>query len=277
VDFGTTRTLREVTLYFLDDADLPRAEATGEVGTSGFPDLPGATGPTIRPPARYEVQRWDGEGWVEVAGQSRTPSTPTGRMANHVTFPEVATTGIRAVLHHQPAATSGLTELEAWSADAVPLSPATQPVANLAWNPGDRAYPKVSASYTSATDRVEQAVDGRLSFTRYSRNRWTAYQSPNATDWIEVDFGEPQSMGRVELYLYADGRGVAAPRGVRIERWNGNGWDEVPVQARTPAAPTAWGLNTLQLAPVETTRVRVVFTHDLPAASGVTELRIWPE
>ena len=199
-------------------------------------------------------------------------------MANHVTFPEVATTGIRAVLHHQPAATSGLTELEAWSADALPLSPATEPVAGLARGiPGDRAYPKVSASYTSSNDQVKQAVDGRLSFTRYSRNRWTAYQSPNATDWIEVDFGTPRTVGRVDLYLYGDGRGVAAPRDVRIERWTGTSWVDTPIRARTPEAPTAWALNILEFAAVQTSRLRAVFTHDLPASSGLTELRIWPK
>jgi hypothetical protein len=171
--------------------------------------------------------------------------------------------------------------LEAWSADALPLSPAggstaRDPAANLAWNPGDRPYPKVSASYTSAGDQVERAVDGRLSFTRYSRNRWTAYQSPNASDWLEVDFGAARTVGKVDLYLYGDGRGVAAPRDVSVERWDGSAWVDVPVLSRTPPSPTAWALNTLEVAPVETSRLRVVFLHDLPAASGVTEVRIFP-
>jgi len=198
-------------------------------------------------------------------------------MANHVAFPEVATTRIRVVLHHQNGATSGLSEIEAWGADALPLPPATEAVANLAWNRGESAYPRVTASYTGPTDRVEQAVDGRMSFTRYSRNRWTAYQTLNATDWLEVDFGETRTVGRIELYLFGDGRGVAAPQDVRIERWVGGVWQDVPIRARTPAVPTAWALNTLQLTPTQTTRLRVVFVHDLPAASGLTEVRVWPE
>ncbi len=283
VDFGAERRVQEVALYFLDDADGPRVEATGEVEASGFPDLPGAAGPTVRPPASYDVQHWDGSAWADVPRQSRGPEAPAGRRANRITFPAVATTKIRVVLHHQQGATSGLTEIEAWSADALPLAAAGDssgatptPVLNLAWNPGDRDHPRVSASFTGETDRVEQAVDGRLSFTRYSRNRWTAHGSPHAEDWLEVDFGEPRSLGRVELYLYGDGRGVAAPRSYRIETWDGAAWVAAAERARTPGTPTAWALNVVALESVETSRLRVVFAHDGALRSGVTELRVLP-
>jgi len=282
VDFGAERRVQEVTLYFLDDVNGPPVEATGEVGSSGFPDLPGAAGPTLRSPASYEVQLWDGTAWADVPGQSRVPHAPTGRRANRVRFPAVATTKIRVVLHHQENATSGLTELEAWSADPLPLAPAGDSagvgppvVANLAWNPGDRDHPRVSASFTGTDDRVGQAVDGRLFFTRYSRNRWTAYGSPHAEDWLAVDFGSPRSVGRVELYLFGDGRGVAEPRSYRIETWNGEAWVAAAERARTPELPTAWALNAVEIEPVETARLRVVFTHDGALRSGVTELRVF--
>jgi hypothetical protein len=278
VDFGAERRLQEVDLYFLDDARGPRVEVGGEVEASGFPDLPGAAGPMVRPPASYDLQHWDGAAWVDVPGQARAPETPAGRRANRVTFPALSTTRIRVVLHHQQGSTSGLTEFEAWSAEPLPMTPAgdSARVGNLAWNPGDRDFPRVSASFTGENDRVEQAVDGRLSFTRYSRNRWTAFGSPNAEDWVEVDFGTPRSVGRVELYLYGDGRGVAAPRSYRIEAWNGTAWVVAGERARTPEAPTAWALNTVALEPLETQRLRVVFTHDGDARSGLTELRVLP-
>ena len=288
------RRIHEVDLYFLDDADGPRVEAGGEVETSGFPDLPGSTGPTVLPPASYEVEHWDGAAWVPVAGQRRSPETPTGRRANRVAFPELVTTKIRVVLHHRPGSTSGLTEIEAWSADTLPLARAADTadaasasdvrcgegaasaprVANLAWNPGDRDVPRVSASFTYESDRVGQAVDGRLSFTRYARNRWTAYGSPNAEDWLEVDFGKPRTVGSVELYLYGDGRGVGAPRSYRIEAWDGEAWTAVVERARTPASPRAWALNAVELEPLEISRLRVVFTHDGEMRSGLTELRV---
>ncbi|NJD20927.1 MAG: discoidin domain-containing protein, partial [Gemmatimonadetes bacterium] len=278
VDFGMARRIQEVDLYFLDDARGPRVEATGEVERSGFPDLPGARGPGVRPPASYELQYWDGEGWQQVPGQRRVPAEPTGRRANRVWLPELATTKIRVVLRHQRGATSGLTELEAWSADTLLPTPAgdrAATVANLAWNPGDRASPRVSASYTYENDRVEQAVDGRIALTRYSRNRWTAYGSPNAEDWLEVDFGAGRRVGKIELYLFGDGRGLAAPRAYRVETWDGRGWAGAVERARTPESPAAWTLNTVELEPVETSRIRVVFTHDGAARSAVTELRVF--
>lgn len=272
VDFGAERRIQEVTLHFLDDARGPRLEATGEVEGSGFPDvsgrpdLAGSTGPTVRPPASYEVQRWDGSAWVDVAGQQRSPSEPTGRRANRVAFPEVATTAIRVVLHHQAGATSGLTEIEAWSGDPLPLA-----------EPGDAPEPpRVRASFTGETDRVEQAVDGRLSFTRYSRNRWTASGSPNAEDWLEVDLDTPRAVGRVELYLYGDGRGIAAPAAYRIEWWDGTAWVAARERARVPETPAAWALNTVEVEPMEAARLRVVFTHDGTMRSGLTELRVLP-
>ncbi|MDP2955420.1 MAG: discoidin domain-containing protein [Longimicrobiales bacterium] len=292
VDFGAERRIQEVDLYFLDDAGGPPVEATGEVERSGFPDGPGATGPSVRPPASYELQSWDGSAWLDVPAQRRAPQAPTGRRANRVTFPELATGRIRVLLHHQPGATSGLTELEAWSAAGLPLDAAPDApgaagagvagagvraarVANLAWNPGDRDFPKVSASHTSESDRVGQAVDGRLSFTRYSRNRWTCFGSANAEDWLEVDFGAPRAVGRVELYLYGDGRGVAAPRSYRVEAWVGGAWVATAERARMPPLPMAWALNVVELEPVETERVRVVFTHAGELRSGLTELRVF--
>jgi hypothetical protein len=194
-----------------------------------------------------------------------------------VTFPELATSRIRVVLHHQTGATSGLTELEAWGAGELPLSPPVQGVNNLAWNPGDQEYPKVRASFTYESDAAEQVADGRLSFTRHSRNRWTAYTSPNAEDWLEVDFGSPLPVGRVELFLYGDGDGVAAPNDYRVERWAEGRWMEIHPESRHPTDPAAWAKNTVTFSQVPAERVRVVFEHALPATTGVTELRIWPQ
>jgi len=279
VEFVVERTIASVELYFIDDGPGTPIEVTGEEETSGFPlallhpDIP------VLPPAAFEILSWDGAagGWVEIPDQARTPETPEGRRSNSVAFPGISTARIRVVLHPEPGATVGLTELEAWGPGNLPLPEATEAVENLAWNPGNDTYPLASASYTNPPDSASQAVDGRLTFTRYSRNRWTAYNSPNPEDWLEVDFGEPRTVGRIELFLYGDGRGVAAPLEYRFERWNENGWEAMEVLVRKPETPTAWATNTSTFEPVTTRRVRVVFRHAAPAFTGVTEMRIWPD
>jgi len=49
------------------------------------------------------------------------------------------------------------------------------------------------------------------------------------------------------------------------------------VRSRTPERPTASAVNTVRIAPVRTEKVRVVLEHDLPSASGITELMVWGE
>ncbi|MGV2337196.1 MAG UNVERIFIED_CONTAM: discoidin domain-containing protein [Planctomycetaceae bacterium] len=58
-------------------------------------------------------------------------------------------------------------------------------------------------------------------FAASPHNRWTSYESPNAEDWLELDFGGERKVGRVELLLYDDGGGVQAPESFRIEVWDG--------------------------------------------------------
>jgi hypothetical protein len=278
VDFGVDRILSEVELYFLDDEAGPAAEAVGEEEESGFPSVAARPGVPILPPARYEALSWnpDTESWEPIPGQERSPAVPEGRRANRVRFPELATSRIRVVLYHREGATSGLTELEAWGRGDLPFPSPVGPVTNLAWNPGDLEYPRVRASFSNPPDPASQATDGRLALTRYSRNRWTAYTSPNLEDWLEVGFGASKPVGRVDLFFFADGRGVAAPEDYRIELWE-DGWVEIHASARHPADPLAWAQNTVTFDQITTDRLRVVFRHALPAATGVTEIRVWPD
>ena len=245
VDFGIDRELSEVRLYWLDEDE------------------------GVRTPADYRVAMWDGGTWLDIPRQTRSPSVPTGRRANHVMFPVVRTSRIRVTVQHQPGAASGLTELEAWGPATAVYAAPTAPIANLAMTA------TVSASYTSPFDDVTQATDGRIAFTRYSRNRWTAYDSPNRTDLLTATWTTPQRIGRIDLYLWGDDRGVAAPTAFHVEVLHDAGWESADVIARQPAVPTTWARNTVHIEPVETTAVRIVFEHPAPRFVGVTEMEIW--
>jgi hypothetical protein len=223
------------------------------------------------------LQFWDGKAWLPVPRQARVPEKPTGHRANWIRFPELKTTRIRAVFTHQPGGRTGLTEFEAWGDSLGPVEPAPPPTGNLAFNAGGKPFPKVSASFTSRFDKVEWANDGKISFSPSPHNRWTSYESPNASDWLAIDFGKVQRIGRVELAIYDDHGGVQAPASYMVQVWNGESWQEVIDQKKTPEAPTGGQFNEVVFAPVQGSRLRVVFTHRGKARSGLTEILVWEE
>jgi hypothetical protein len=253
IDFGAPRRIHTVKLYFLDD------------------------GAGVVAPVALELETWDGEKWRPVPNQTRSPQKPAGRRANWIRFPERETTKVRARFRHAGKGRTGLTEFEAWGDADGPVPPAPPPAGNLAYNPGGRPFPKASASFTSRFDKVELANDGKVSFAPSPHNRWTSYESPNASDWLEIDFGKPQQVGRVELALYDDRGGVQAPASYTVQIWDGNSWQEVKGQQKTPELPAGGQFNEVRFAPVQTSRLRVVFVHRGKARSGVSEILVWAE
>ena len=279
VDFGADRRLDSLALHFLDDATAPPIEARASVADGVGPARGADAAVEVRAPAAYTVETWDGEGWVAIPDAARRPAEPVGRRANRVVFPPLVTRRVRVTLEHRPGAASGLTELEAWSA-AAPPPPVTDVASpNLALDDGSAGAPRVSASHTFEGDRVEHVNDGRIAFPYYTRNRWTAFGSPNARDWVAIDLGRPHTLREIAVYLWGDEyrgerSGVAAPRAMTIEVWDGTGWVPAEVEVRLPRSPRTAARNLVRIRPVETSRVRVVLEHDRPAASGITEIEI---
>jgi hypothetical protein len=253
LDFGVKRPVQTVKLYLLDD------------------------GEKVAPPARYELEYWNGSAWAAIPGQSRMPAEPTGRRANVVRFPELQVEKVRVVLTHRPGAKAGLSEFEAWGNAALPVEPAPAPKDNLALNDGTKPFPKASASHTSQYDQVQFANDGVVNFNPSPNNRWTSYESPDPTDWLQIDFGEAKEIARVELAIYDDRGGVQAPKSYTVQSWDGWEWRDVPDQKKTPEKPAGGQWNEVRFAKVKTSKLRVVFTHAGPARSGVTEVLAWPQ
>jgi hypothetical protein len=253
VDFGLERTVHTVKLYLLDD------------------------GNGIMPPNQIDLEYWTGQDWVRVPEQRRQPVQPTGRRANQIVFPELAVSRLRAVLIHEDGARSGLSEFEVWGDALLPVARAPMPAGNLAANLPGEGYPKVRASFTSRFDRVEESNDGIIQTQANPRNRWTAYESPHASDWLEIDFGQEREISRAELVLYDDRGGVRAPARYRVEHWTGSEWKAVTAVIQVPAIPAGNEINTVTFNPVRTSKVRVVFDHAGTARSGLTEILIWKE
>lgn len=255
LDFGIARNVQQIALYPLDDASVD----------SGSP---------VRTPAGYDVQTWRAGKWESIPAQRRSPREPEGRRANIVSFAPTWTSRVRVILMPRQGAALGLTELEAWSTERLPLARPTAQTANLAFNGGTSGYPRVSASFSAPNDSVRYANDMRVAFTKYSRNRWSAVGSPNVQDWVAVDVGGEKTVRRVEIYLYGDDGRIKAPRSYSIQIWDGNDWRPATIRSRVPERPLASARNVVLIEPVTTSRVRVVLEHALPAVSAITELII---
>lgn len=245
VDFGTERSIEEVKLYFIEDS-------TG-----------------VKPPAAYDVQLWRAGAWQPAHERSRTPAEPAGRRPNTVLLEPVPATKLRVRFTPRPGHAIGLSELEAWTSAPLPLAPAAAPPRNLALNATGEGYPQARASHQPRA--AAQLNDGIVQFPSNTRNRWTAAQSPNAVDTVEVDFGGVQEVASLELFLLSAGN-IQAPASYRVEYWAGEQWHPARERSRHPRDPLGFALNTVVIEPVRTGRVRVLFTHATGSFTGVTEI-----
>lgn len=254
VDFGEPRPIDTAKLYLVDE------------------------GEKVAAPKRFDLEYFDGSDWHVVLNQQRRPERPRGGRPNIVRFPALKVQKVRAVFHHADEGKAGVTELEAWGEGERPYRPARPPVGNIAYNAGDAPYPRATASHSDRFGGTpDNAIDGRIIFEANPINRWTSYESPSETDWLEVDFGEARRVGRAVLHIYDDGGGVQTPKEYTIQQWTGSEWRNVQKPAFEPRKPTGGMANTAVFEQVKTSKIRVVFSHDLPAKSGVTELEIWAE
>jgi hypothetical protein len=253
VDFGIARPIDTVKLYILDDGQI------------------------ITPPVKFALEYWNGKTWSEVPNQKRTSETPTGHRPNVITFPALSTEKLRAVFKHAPQGKSGLSEFEAWGGGELPVKPAPPPAGNLALNETGQGFPKATASFTSRFDFAKEINDGKIMYAANPRNRWTAYESKNKTDWVEIDFGQEKTAARATLHLFDDHGGVQAPASYTMEYWDGTTFKECENQSKNPKKPAGGKTNEVTFTPVKTQKLRVVFTHKGESRSGLTEVEIWAE
>ena len=252
VDLGMPRRVDTVKLYFLDD------------------------GKQVVAPASYTLESWDGTSWKPVPEQTRHPREPQGHRPNVVTFPSMDLRRVRATLTHAAGGQSGLTEIEIWGDSADKYVPPPPPADNLAYNPKPEGFPKATASHSDRFGgKPDKAIDGKIIFLATPMNRWTSYESPNESDWLEVDFGREITTSRVELAIYDDRGGVQPPKCYMLQLWDGQAWKEILNQKRNPEVPAGGVMNEVRFAPVSTNKLRVFFTHAGKARSGMSEIFVW--
>jgi hypothetical protein len=159
---------------------------------------------------------------------------------------------------------------------AAPRAVATKPMRfNYAVNNDSNYFPRVTASFVNPKSPLSRVNDGNYWYHLSPPNRWTCAGSSNSSDWLAVDFGTVRRVDTIKLYFLDDGEQVVAPASFQVELWNDKGWQIVPGQVRTPAAPVGHCANTISVSALDVSRLRVVFNHGLKGKTGLTEFEAW--
>lgn len=254
LELGTERTLEMVRLYFLDD------------------------GKEVVLPAAARVEYWDGEWRLlrELGGEAG--ATIEGHRPTELRFDPINTKRLKVTFRHQENVRTGLTEVEFLGRAKLPVEAPPHPTGNLAYRPGDKEFPKATASYADRFGgQPKLANDGLINFLPTPTNRWTSYESPAERDWLEIDFGEDREFNQVELAIYDDRGGVQAPQSYELEYWDANTWQPIKDVKKTPEKPVGGEINKSSFSRVQASKLRIWFQHAGKARSGVTEVFVWNE
>jgi hypothetical protein len=130
---------------------------------------------------------------------------------------------------------------------------------------------KASASYTSNFDNIDAIVDGKA-----DRNgRWTAFESPNTTDWVQVDFNQEKTINTAYIYFYEDNTNIFPPKQVTMQFWDGSSWNNVTNQRAVPEIILGNSLNIAMFNDITTNKIRVLMEHKPGKYSGIYEVEVY--
>ncbi|BDI33147.1 hypothetical protein CCAX7_51980 [Capsulimonas corticalis] len=158
---------------------------------------------------------------------------------------------------------------------AAPPRPSTPSLANLAVNLTRSGFPAPSASLNSAPADLYPAVDGRVWFYPELRNYWTNLGSRSQSDWFSLDLGSVKTVQSARLYFYGDGAKFKAPASAAIQYWTGNKWADAPGGKTSALKPVENGETVIRFAPVQTSRLRVLFANPESAAVALVEMKVY--
>ena len=107
---------------------------------------------------------------------------------------------------------------------------------------------------------------------------WGNYGSVNERDSLMLKLSSKQTVDMATLYFYNDRQtnGYSEPSKFTVEYWDGEAWQSVRQQTRTPSAPRA-NYNAVYFAPVETDQFRFTFTNKDKGFTAVTEIQLFNE
>ncbi len=136
------------------------------------------------------------------------------------------------------------------------------------------AVAKPSASYVSGDTSVDALNDGFE--PRNSRDRRPrSYGSWNrtGTQWVQYEWSQPISTSKIDVYWWADRRGVNAPKASRLLYWDGNSF--VPVKNPSGLGVEENKFNTTTFDEVSTSKLKLEIDANDTYSTGILEWKVY--
>jgi DUF1680 family protein len=136
------------------------------------------------------------------------------------------------------------------------------------------AVAKPSSSYVSGDTSLAALNDGYE--PRRSRDRRRgSYGNWNrtGTQWVQYDWSQPISTNKVDVYWWADGRGIGLPKACRVLYWNKDEFVEVKNVEGLGVDPNQF--NTTTFDEVTTPKLRLEIDSDGTLSTGILEWKVY--
>ena len=131
-----------------------------------------------------------------------------------------------------------------------------------------------SSSYVSGDTRLtalHDEYDPRSSrdARRGSYGNWPR----TGTQWVQYDWSQPISASKIDVYWWADGRGVHTPKACRLLYWDGNVF--VPVSNPSGLGVAESQYNTTTFDEVRASKLRLEIDSDGTFSTGILEWKVY--
>ena len=93
------------------------------------------------------------------------------------------------------------------------------------------------------------------------------------TQWVEFQWSQPISTGKIDVYWFSDGGGVQLPKACRLKYWNGT--DFVPVKNPAGLGLKPDRFNTTTFAETTTSKLRLEFDSAGEPSTGILQWRVY--
>ncbi|MCX8036936.1 MAG: glycoside hydrolase family 127 protein [Candidatus Sumerlaeia bacterium] len=133
---------------------------------------------------------------------------------------------------------------------------------------------KASTSYVSGHETLAALNDGSEPRNSNDKRRGAYGNWPRSgTQWVEYEWTQPISTNKMDVYWFADGRGVRLPTACRLKYWDGKAL--VPVPNASGLGLAANRFNTTTFSEITTTRLRLEMDSSGTFSTGLLEWRVY--